>query len=389
MNATPARRALRPLILSLVTASFVLAALTNLTRAQGEAARFKSTSSGIEIDVRSTEIPNGRMGPFVRLKDGRLLTLEATNCLTSADEGRTWQSQPVFAERAKFQISDERAIIRTSKGVIIAAFMNNAEKHWTWSDKLGDAPGAVLPTCVVRSTNDGATWAAPQKLHDDWTGAIREILETRSGRMIFTSMKMPHNPGRHTVLTYCSDDQGVTWQASNVIDLGGAGNHDGVTEATIVELKDGRLLMLMRTNWGRLWLADSTDGGLAWHPLGPSDIPASSSPALLRRLQSGRIILVWNRPFPEGQTTFPLSGGDRRWSAVPASVHRGELSIAFSEDECKTWSPPVVIARKLGGRSRLAYPYLFEASPGELWLTTMQGELGVKLREADFCSRDR
>ena len=288
-----------------------------LTRAP--AARLKPAASGVEIDARATEIPGGRMGPFVRLQDGRLLTLEATNCLTSGDEGRTWQARAVFSAPARFKISDERAIIRTSKDVLIAAFMNLAERHWTWDDKLGDAPGAVLPTYVMRSTDNGATWQAPQKLHDDWTGAIREILETRSGRVVFTSMKMRHNPGRHTVLTYGTDDQGVTWQPSNVIDLGGAGNHDGVTEATIVELKDGRLLMLMRTNWGRFWLAESTDGGLAWQPLGPSDIPASSSPALLRRLQSGRIVLVWNRPFPEGQAAFPP---ERR--RPPLVRHAGE-----------------------------------------------------------------
>jgi len=42
----------------------------------------------------------------------------------------------------------------------------------------------------------------------------------------------------------------------------------------------------------------------------------------------------------------------------------------------------VVIARKPG--ASLAYPYLFEASPGELWITTMQGGVRLKLREADF-----
>ena len=227
------------------------------------------------------------------------------------------------------------------------------------------------------------------KLHDDWTGAEREILQTRSGRVVFSSMKMRHNPGRHTVLTYCSDDQGQTWKASNVIDLGGAGNHDGVTEATLVELKNGRLLKLIRTNWGRFWIAESADEGLTWQTLGPSDIPASASPGQLRRLQSGRIVLVWNREFPEGLNTFPLSGGDRDWSATPASVFRGELSMAFSDDECKTWTQPVVIARKAEARAHLAYPYVFEAAPGELWITTMQGGVRLKLREADFASAQR
>jgi sialidase-1 len=109
----------------------------------------------------------------------------------------------------------------------------------------------------------------------------------------------------------------------------------------------------------------------------------------LRRLQSGRIVMVWNQQFPEGKNSYALSGGDRNWSATPASVFRGELSIAFSDDEGKTWTQPVVIARKSGPRVRLAYPFLFEATPGELWITTMQGEVRLKLREADFCPHAR
>jgi len=351
--------------------------------------RFKPTPSGIEIDFRATDMPGQKMGPFVRLSDGRLLTVDTTNCLTSADEGRTWQAKTIFTNPTKFRASNERVLLRTREGVLITAFMNLAERSWTWDKQLGDAPGAALPTYVMRSTDEGKTWEPPIKLHADWTGAEREILQTRSGRVIFTSMKMRHNPGRHTVLTYGSDDQGRTWQPSNVIDLGGAGNHDGVTEATIVELKDGRLLKYMRTNWGRFWVAESADEGLTWHPLGPGDIPASAAPGLLRRLQSGRIVLVWNQQFPEGKDSFTLSGGDRDWSFTPASVFRGELSIAFSDDECRTWTRPVVIARKPGPRVWLAYPFLFEAAPGELWVTTMQGGVRLKLRESDFVLEQR
>jgi hypothetical protein len=54
----------------------------------------------------------------------------------------------------------------------------------------------------------------------------------------------------------------------------------------------------------------------------------------------------------------------------------------FSGDDGKTWSQPVVFARALKGG--IAYPYLFEAKPGEIWITTMQGNLRVKLNEKDF-----
>jgi sialidase-1 len=102
---------------------------------------------------------------------------------------------------------------------------------------------------------------------------------------------------------------------------------------------------------------------------------------MLHRLDSGRIALVWNRPFPEGKESFPLTGGDRQQTATPTSWFRGELSIAFSDDKCRTWTKPIVIAR---AAKSLAYPYVFEAAPGELWITTMQGGLHAKLHEAEF-----
>jgi sialidase-1 len=79
-----------------------------------------------------------------------------------------------------------------------------------------------------------------------------------------------------------------------------------------------------------------------------------------------------------------LSGGNRNWSATPVSVFRAELSIAFSNDECKTWTRPVVIARKADAHARLAHPFLFEAAASELWITTMQGHVCLKSLEADF-----
>ena len=43
------------------------------------------------------------------------------------------------------------------------------------------------------------------------------------------------------------------------------------------------------------------------------------------------------------------------------------MSVAFSEDDGLTWTPPLVIARQPGGQ--LSYPFLFERRPGEIWLT--------------------
>lgn len=331
-------------------------------------------------------LPHAHQGPFVKRDDGAIVAVDDAQSLVSTDDGKTWEAQPLFTAEQQatlpLVLCNERAILRARSGAIIVATMNAREKKWTWSNELKDAPGAVLPTYALRSLDGGRTWQDIQKLHDDWTGAVRDILQTKEGRIIIAAQKMLHDPGRHATVTYYSDDDGRTWRASNVIDLGGQGHHAGVMEPTLVELNDGRVWMLLRTNWGEFWSAWSYDSGRTWRVLQPSGIAASSAPAVVKRLASGRLALVWNQPYPEGQTSFKLSGGDGLWSETPVSNHREELSLAFSEDEGQTWTKPVVLARQPG--KWLSYPYLFEPTPGRLWLTTMQGGLRVELSESDF-----
>jgi hypothetical protein len=348
--------------------------------------RISLAAEGPWIELRCRPLPSNKLGPFAYLKDGGVLAIDRDATFVSRDGGKTWSGpRPLFPDGRKLQLRDERALLCTRSGTLIASFMNEHERHWTWDDRRRDAPGARLPTYVMRSLDDGKTWQDVQKLHDDWTGAVRDIIQTRDGRVIVSSMKMLHDPGRHSVLTYSSTDDGKSWQAGNLIDLGGSGHHGGATEATVAELKDGRVWLLIRTNWGEFWSGYSFDGGRFWRILQPSGIPASSAPGLLKRLHSGRLLLVWNRPFPEGKDKWPLSGGDGLWSEVPVSNHREELSIAFSEDEGKSWTKPVVIARQKG--KSLAYPYVFEHQPGELWLTTMQGGVRLRLDERDFIGK--
>lgn len=326
--------------------------------------------------------PELQMGPFVRLDDGAIVTIGETECLISSDEGKTWKHHPLFKYEDAYKVRPERALIKTQSGTLILAFANDVERrNWDWQEDIHDSPDAVLPTYVTRSTDGGVTWDAPNKLHDDWTGAIRDILETKNGTVVFTSMMMRHNPGHHTVVTYASKDEGKTWERSNILDYGGVGHHSGVIEATIEQLRDGRIWMLMRTVWGCFWEAFSHDEGKTWIKINATEIKASTAPGLLKRLSSGRLILVYNQLYPEGTNTYPLSGGKGNWSEVPAVNHRKELSIRFSDDDGNSWTDPVVIAR---AEKDISYPYLFEAAPGKLWLTTWRGNLKVVLLEKDF-----
>ena len=351
------------------------------------------TTNGYWIHQNVEEIPGLKTGPFVRLDGGSILTVDQNACCISGDRGKTWEEHPIFDDPDRFAIRIERVLLRTAGGVIVLAFANDIEKaNWNWQEDLADSPSAQLPTYTIRSLDNGKTWQDLQKLHDDWTGANRDIIETRAGNIVLSSMMMRHDPGHHTVVTYTSRANGVDWVRSNVIDLGGVGHHSGVIEATIEQLRDGRLWMLMRTNWGVFWQAVSDNEGLSWKHFKPTNIDASSAPGLLQRLASGRLLLVWNRVCPEGKDSYPLSGGDGVSSEVAHSNHREELSMMFSDDDGTSWTPPVVIAR-VTDKSQgpcLAYPRVFEAQPGEVWITTTYagfgGYLSVRVFESDFAS---
>ena len=385
---------------SIISLIYVTAFLPVLAHAQLARQDWGKVAGEHRIHPKAEFMEGLPMGPFAILPNGDLIAPEdsddASHVLVSRDNGKTWKKNPVFADPDKFRISYERAITCTREGTVILSFMNLVERaDWAWDPKLHDSPKAKLPNYVVRSPDGGRTWEAPQKMHDDWTGAIRDMIQLKDGSIVFTSQMLLHNPGRHAVVTYGSRDQGQTWKRSNILDLGGIGHHDGAIEASLVERKDESLLMLMRTNWGRLWQADSLDRGKTWRPIGPTNLDASAAPPILERLESGRIFIAWNRYYWSGTEDYPAAGGDLQWSGTRTSNNRQELSIAFSEDDGKTWTEPEVIATVIPNkdgtypRKQVCYPYVFERRPGEIWLTVWRfGGFRVKLMEDDFVGRD-
>ena len=80
--------------------------------------------------------------------------------------------------------------------------------------------------------------------------------------------------------------------------------------------------------------------------------------------------MTWNRLYLLGKNSTQRRGGS--CSETLASWERSELSLAFSDDDGKTWSDPLVIARHKDTTKRVSYPRILERRPGELWITTMQ-----------------
>ena len=356
----------------------------------------KNKNETLLIPENANELTGLGSGPFIRLKNGQIFTVTAgMNASVSNDNGKTWTHYTILDKKAN-DISSP-VFIETKDGVIVLAYVNLKEKFWDWDKNILDAPNAVLPTYTTRSYDGGKTWQDNQKLHDDWTGMIRSIIETREGNVVFTTMKLKHNPGSHVVLTYTSGDNGATWKQSNILACYTcSGDHSGLMESTIVQLNNGKLWQLIRTNWGYFEESFSSDQGITWSNPQKTDIDASTAPAALTRLASGRLILVWNREYPEGKSSYPLIGGKENpnLSEAPTSWQREELSMAFSDDDGKNWTSPVVVAKvykddsyvfeQWNTRRWLSYPQVFEVSPGKIWVTTDFGGVRLEVNEKDF-----
>jgi lysophospholipase L1-like esterase len=324
------------------------------------------------LHPKASALPFTHQGPFVATAAGGVICVDAKNALLSTDEGLTWTQTPLFSEPAKFTVSSERALLRTREGVIISSWMNLTEraqpKGWRWGEKAVSWQEFVLPTYTCRSIDDGQTWEAPVKLSDPWCGCIHSLIQMKSGRIVLVGQEIIPQ-WRHATVMWVSDDLGKSWQRGDMLDYGvGTHDHAGSLEGSVIERRDGSLYLLLRTESGFLWEATSRDG-LKWEGLKQTTIPSVTCCPQMTRLTDGRIALLWNAP-PRHD---PKSGASR-----------SELSLAFSEDETATWSKPVIVAANHAPGGRVSYPYLYERKPGELWITTMQGDLRMKINVADL-----
>ncbi len=337
-------------------------------------------------------LPDSISYPLVNLPDGSLGCIDGQGFRISEDDGWTWSGAHPVADGINPKEPGSCHLLRTDKGTLLVVYLNFRTYCFCWDERRKE-PGddCRLEVWAARSADNGTTWTDHQRILGGYNPNFFGLIQTGAGRIVVPLQHLTSDPGRLIACSFYSDDDGKTWKRSNWIDLGGHGHHDGAFEPTVAELSDGRLLMLLRTSWDRFWQAISDDGGRYWRTILPSTLDASNSPGYLLRLRSGRLLLVWNRLHPEGRmwekTDLP------QHTEIPSSWHREELSLAFSQDDGKSWTEPIVIVRQPGGQ--VSYPLLFERRPGEIWIVSGFAfrkfweepfHLGLKIDESTFLS---
>lgn len=294
--------------------------------------------------------PRNGEGDFLRLKDGRILLVyteyRGSSHLddglahlvkrVSADGGETWSDPVEAVPRTGKQNDMSVSLLRMKDGRIGLFFLRkNSGKD-------------CMP--VVRySSDEGETWGpiveclpAADRAYYVLNNARAERL--RSGRIVLPLAR--HNPadGQHGRLSCAvSDDDGKTWRHTRTYEppKDEKGQPVALQEPGVVELKDGRLYLYARTFLGRQWQAFSKDGGETWDEFGPSPIFGPRGPATIKRLSSGKLLLVWNDH--EGHPEYAKIGP--KWLVGT----RAPLTIAVSDDEGRSWTNRKTIESDIRG----------------------------------------
>jgi hypothetical protein len=276
--------------------------------------------------------PRNSEGAFVRLKDGRVLLVysrfrgaadEAAAELvarTSADEGRTWGEPRELVKREGALNVMSVSLLRLADGRIAMFYLVK--------NSMAD--------CRLHmrvSADEAASWGAPTLCMPEpgyFVVNNDRVVQLKGGRLVapaaqhhYVATQDEPRSQRGRATCFLSDDLGATWRRARTTLTAPANSRAGFQEPAVVELIDGRLLMLIRTDLGSLYRSISTDGGETWGPAEPTVLKAPLSPCSIKRVPgTGDLMVIWN---------------DHR--DVPAALKnkRTPFSVAISSDEGKTW----------------------------------------------------
>lgn len=292
-------------------------------------------------------LPNGDMAVF--FMNGGVFEPETSNYVAlcrSTDEGLTWgkieivhrspaceldlkkpphELDPNWRDRCVPGIATtmSEVVVHEDRVIVYLQIHDGHFGHWR--------------TYTTSSDDSGRTWSEPALFAPQPIRSLpRNVFRASWGEWFMPYQYQPTNgdseasfmddlkklPQRNGVLVGPSPDG--PWQAAQQ-ELVAA---PGWAEVNIAELRDGRLVMLCRTESGMLNRSESTDRGRTWSEYVPSDIPNPASKFRLFNLPDGRIALIHN------PSNTPRHPNDKR----ACHVGRNPLSLWITDDDMRTWN---------------------------------------------------
>ncbi|WP_206028548.1 serine hydrolase [Thalassoroseus pseudoceratinae] len=272
---------------------------------------------------------------------------------TSGDDGKSWREVLVIDP-------DGAGPVRTFDPELWVA--PTGRMFVFWAQSQGHA-GSVAGVWCIHTDNPGdekPQWSQPRRLTDGIMMCKPVVLSTGEWVLPASTWKKTDNSARMVVSTTL----GRSWS------LRGACNVPEKVrtfdEHIITERKDGSLWMLARTTYG-IGESLSTDGGKTWPELKPSPIAHPSARFFVRRLNSGKLLLVKHGPIKE-------------------RTGRSHLTAYVSDDDGRTWTGGLL----LDERSGVSYPDGQQTADGRIRIIYDYSRVGSRhilmatFREADI-----
>ena len=294
--------------------------------------------------------------------------------VTSTDDGRSW-SKPILTIDPAGNVTAFVPIL----------WRDPSERLWLlWNQGYGawwDGRGGAWAAVAHGAESSDPQWGEPRRIADGWPGGKPTILRTGDWLLpVFVSHAPSHlaeeNEYYRLGLTTCvvgalshdlgslrganvyrSTDEGLTWsyrgQANRTPDWQDSTARD-LIEHLVIERRDGTLWMLIRTPPG-IGESVSSDGGRTWTSVNDSGIRHPLSRFFIRRLGSGRLLMVRHDP-PD--ITYPDGCDDC------GELHRSHLKAFVSDDDGRSWLGGLL----LDERETVSYPDGVEARDGRIFV---------------------
>ena len=261
----------------------------------------------------------------------------------SVDNGKTWSQEKRISPQStskSLSYGDGAYCVDRKTGNIICLVVGD-------QGFIQSTPKNPIKTRLIIGRNNGATWDAPIDITDKiyganckdpdrktWNGAFTTSgngVQLRNGRIMFVlNVRKGTNASplyNHVLYT---DDGGATWNVSKGAPGISKNPSRGGSEAKIVELNDGTLLMAIRPEGiYQRFLAKSTDNGETWGEMEPrSELSSSSS--------NGDIIYYTSTLNGWDKNRIITMFDSRPWSGAGGG-YPGNPKLYWSYDEGKTW----------------------------------------------------
>jgi sialidase-1 len=282
----------------------------------------------------SAEFPRHSEGDVIEFKDGRLGLIysrftggahdhsQADIVLRTADApGKQWDNGRVLIPRGEADNIMSVSTVQLRSGEWLLFHL----KRFGWDN---------LHLFVQRSSDEFQTLSEPVRVTvvDGYHVVNNDrVIRTSSGRLIVPSALHPCPDGTRKTwspkavpMAFLSDDDGRTWRRAAEVAPPPEDASVVMQEPGVVELKDGRLCMWLRTSTNRQYQSFSHDGGERWTRPKPGPlISCQYSPASIRRIPwTGALVCVWN---------------DHSATKDAPSRSRTPLCVAVSKDDGVSW----------------------------------------------------